>query len=127
MYIPEIYFAAVQKRNPRRMPSATESIIFERYDVFDGCLRFLRPTLTLESSLDVYEVLETPAIKPATPPLRWESCGLRVLETVGREGWRTTRRIVVNSSVGEIFEAGRSVWCVDSCKFSLEFRYRFLS
>ncbi|KAI9886489.1 MAG: hypothetical protein M1823_001739 [Watsoniomyces obsoletus] len=92
MRIPSTYFGAVAGRNPRRLPAATESVIF------DG-------------SLEQFEVLDTPALKPTTPPQQWTSCKMTLLETVGRAAWRTTRRIVFNSSCDA--DASDGLWCFD--------------
>ena len=37
MRIPSEYFSAVSRRNPCPVPAATESVIFEGYDVFSSC------------------------------------------------------------------------------------------
>ncbi|KAI9799927.1 MAG: hypothetical protein M1825_004298 [Sarcosagium campestre] len=87
MWIPESYFAAVKKRDPRQLLNATESTLFD-------------------SSVEVYEVLKASTMKPSNPRQAWQSCNVRVLETVGKEGWRTTRRLAVSSSAGE-----RRPWC----------------
>ena len=65
----------------------------------------------------VLEVLQTPTLRPTTPPLKWNSCGVRILETVGREAWRTTRRIVFNSSVDRDSSPG-GLWCFEYCTSS---------
>ncbi|KAI9754855.1 MAG: hypothetical protein M4579_004512 [Chaenotheca gracillima] len=87
MFIPESYFKAVKLREPRQMEKATESLIFE-------------------SSVTAYEALKPSTMKPTNPPQQSTSCNIRVLETTGKIGWRTTRRIVVSSSARE-----RKHWC----------------
>ncbi|KAI9723315.1 MAG: hypothetical protein M1812_001198 [Candelaria pacifica] len=89
MYIPEAYFRSVQKREPRQLQDATETLIFR-------------------SSLEIFEILKASTMKPTLPRQSWNSCDLRVLETTGKEGWRTTRRLVVSSSAGD-----RRPWCQD--------------
>ncbi|KAI9669583.1 MAG: hypothetical protein M1817_004626 [Caeruleum heppii] len=88
--VPTAYFAAIQRREPRRIPNATESVVFQ-------------------SSLEVYEILEASTMKAAHPRRAWRSCGVRILETVGKVGWRTTRRLVVNSSAGV-----QKTWCTST-------------
>ncbi len=73
-------------------------------------LRFSDPN----SSLEQFEMLDTPALKPTTPPRKWTSCKMTVLETVGREAWGTTRRLVFNSSCDP--DASDGLWCFDYCQ-----------
>ncbi|KZF21678.1 hypothetical protein L228DRAFT_157664 [Xylona heveae TC161] len=89
MYIPREYFRAVKRREPRELIDATETLIFR-------------------SALEMYETLKASTMKPWNPRRVWNSCDLRVLETSGREGWRTTRRLVISSSAAE-----RDPWCVE--------------
>lgn len=63
------------------------------------------------SSVEVFEQLKASTVKPLNPRQQSQSCDLRVLETTGLEGWRTTRRLVVSSSAGE-----RRPWSTDFCQ-----------
>ena len=87
MYIPRAYFEAVKRRLPRQLKSATETLLFSR-------------------SVEVFEMLKADTMKEMSPRQRYQSCDLRILETTCREGWRTTRRLVVSSSAGE-----QKPWC----------------
>jgi hypothetical protein len=82
MYIPKAYFTAVKRREPRELGNCTETLLFK-------------------SPIEVYEVFKVSTMKPTNPPQRWQSCDLRILETTHKEGWRTTRRMVVSSSAAE--------------------------
>lgn len=89
MYIPKAYFTAVKKREPRELENCTETLLFK-------------------SSMELYEVFKASTMKPTNPVQKWQSCDLRILETTHKEGWRTTRRIVVSSSAAE-----KVPWCID--------------
>ena len=89
MYLPRAYFEAVKRREPRSLENATETLIFNR-------------------SLEVFEKLNASTLKPTNPREVYKSCDLRVLETTGKLGWRTTRRLVISSSAGE-----KPPWCED--------------
>lgn len=89
MYIPKAYFDAVKRREPRQLQKATETLIFK-------------------SSVEVFEQLTASTMKPMNPRQKFRSCDLRVLETTTKEGWRTTRRIVMSSSAGEA-----RPWCME--------------
>lgn len=89
MDFPRTYFNAVKRREPRQMERATETLLFDR-------------------SVEVFEQLKPATLKPLNPRQQWGSCDLRVLETTGKEGWRTTRRLVISSSAGE-----KRPWCTE--------------
>ncbi|KAL8788712.1 MAG: hypothetical protein Q9213_001526 [Squamulea squamosa] len=89
MDFPRTYFNSVKRREPRQLEKATETLLFDR-------------------SLDLFEQLRPATLKPLNPRQQWRSCNLRVLETTGKEGWRTTRRLVVSSSAGE-----KRPWCTE--------------
>ena len=87
MDIPREYFKIVKRREPRELSKATETIIFE-------------------SSLEMAIELNTSTMKQLSKKSKNESCNLRILETTCKEGWRTTRRLVLSSSAAE-----RHPWC----------------
>lgn len=87
MSIPQAYFKAVRRREPRQMNHATEQLLFR-------------------GSVETVEQLQPSSMALASKKDRWTSCDLRVLETVGNIGWRTTRRLVLSSSAGE-----ETPWC----------------
>ena len=89
MYIPRAYFDAVKRREPRQFEKATETLLFK-------------------SSVEVFEQFKASTMKPMNPRQIFRSCDLRVLETTGKEGWRTTRRLVISSSAGE-----QRPWCME--------------
>ena len=89
MYIPRAYFDAVKRREPRQLGRATETLLFK-------------------SSVEVFEQLKASTMKPMSPRQVFQSCDLRVLETTCKEGWRTTRRVVISSSAGE-----PRPWCTE--------------
>ena len=89
MYIPRAYFDAVKRREPRQLGRATETLLFK-------------------SSVEVFEQLKASTMKPMSPRQVFRSCDLRVLETTCKEGWRTTRRVVISSSAGE-----PRPWCTE--------------
>ena len=89
MYIPRAYFDAVKRREPRQLGRATETLLFK-------------------SSVEVFEQLKASTMKPMGPRQVFRSCDLRVLETTCKEGWRTTRRVVISSSAGE-----PRPWCTE--------------
>lgn len=89
MYIPRAYFDAVKRREPRQFERATETLLFK-------------------SSVEVFEQLKASTMKPMSPRQIFRSCDLRVLETTSKEGWRTTRRVVISSSAGE-----PRPWCTE--------------
>lgn len=89
MYIPRAYFDAVKRREPRQFEKATETLIFK-------------------SSVEVFEQLKASTMRSMNPRQIFRSCDLRVLETTSKEGWRTTRRVVISSSAGE-----PRPWCTE--------------
>lgn len=90
MRIPRAYFDAVRRREPRQLTErATETLIFK-------------------SSVEIFEKLKASTMQPMSPRLQFRSCDLRVLETTTKEGWRTTRRLVISSSAAE-----KKPWCTD--------------
>lgn len=89
MYIPDAYFKAVKKREPRMLRNATETLLFK-------------------SSVEIFEVLKATTMKPLNPRQLSQSCDLRILETTHKEGWRASRRIVISSSA-----ADKRPWSID--------------
>ncbi|KAL8987411.1 MAG: hypothetical protein Q9169_008702, partial [Polycauliona sp. 2 TL-2023] len=89
MDFPRTYFNAVKRREPRYMERATETLLYDR-------------------SVEVFEQLKPATLKPLDSRQPWPSCDLRVLETTGKEGWRTTRRLAISSSASE-----KRPWCTD--------------
>ena len=90
MDFPRSYFNAVKRREPRQLDKATETLLYDR-------------------SVEVLEQLKPATLKPFTSRQRFRSCNLRILETTGKEGWRTTRRLVMSSSAGD-----KRAWCTES-------------
>ncbi|KAL8711963.1 MAG: hypothetical protein Q9220_003659 [cf. Caloplaca sp. 1 TL-2023] len=89
MDLPRDYFNAIKRREPRQLEKAIESVLFER-------------------SVETLEQLKPSSLQPPNPRQQYRSCNLRILETKGREGWRTTRRLVISSSAGE-----SRPWCFE--------------
>lgn len=89
MDLPRSYFDAVRRREPRQLESATETLLFDR-------------------SVEEFEQVKPSKLKPLSPRQQFRSCDLRILETTGKEGWRTTRRLVISSSAGE-----KRPWCTE--------------
>lgn len=89
MDIPRSYFNAVKRREPRQLEKATETLLFDR-------------------SVEMFEQLKPSTLQPLSPRQQFRSCDLRILETTGKEGWRTTRRLVISSSAGE-----KRPWCTE--------------
>lgn len=111
MRIPRAYFDAVKSREPRRLEKATESLIFKRQDRKSHHDHIGSPLTKSFRSVEIYERFNPSTLKRLEPPERFLSCDLRVLETTTREGWRTTRRLVISSSAAE-----KKPWLVESCK-----------
>ena len=65
-------------------------------------------TLLFKSSVEIFEQLKASTMKPMAPRQQYRSCDLRVLETTTKEGWRTTRRLVISSSAAE-----KKPWCTE--------------
>ncbi|KAL8960665.1 MAG: hypothetical protein Q9193_002669 [Seirophora villosa] len=82
MDLPRRYFNAVKRREPRQLEKATEALLFD-------------------CSVEIIEQLNPLTLKPVDPQQQLRSCNLRILETTCKEGWRTTRRLVVSSSACE--------------------------
>lgn len=80
--IPKTYFDAVWQREPIDSKDFTESIIFK-------------------SSVEMFELLKTPNMKPTNPPVCIKSCEVRILERSFGEAWRSIRRMVISPSVAE--------------------------
>lgn len=90
MRIPRVYFDAVRRREPRQLTeSATETLLFK-------------------SSVEIFEQRKASTMKPMAPRQQYRSCDIRVLETTTKEGWRTTRRLVISSSAAE-----KKPWCTE--------------
>ena len=88
--IPQAYFDAVKRREPRQLTErATETLLFK-------------------SSVEIFEQLKASTMKPMSPQQQHRSCDIRVLETTTKEGWRTTRRLVISSSAAE-----KRPWCIE--------------
>lgn len=89
MRIPRNYFKVVKRREPRHVPNATEVTLFG-------------------SSIEVVEKLKPTSMLLESRKHHWCSCDVRVLETRGKVGWKTTRRLVLSSSAGE-----ENPWCTE--------------
>ncbi|KAL8685858.1 MAG: hypothetical protein Q9218_007501 [Villophora microphyllina] len=89
MDLPRTYFNAVKRREPRSLEKATETLLFDR-------------------SVELCEQLKPATLKPFSPRQQFRACDLRILETTGKEGWRTTRRLAISSSVSE-----KRPWCTE--------------
>ncbi|KAJ5354672.1 hypothetical protein N7541_005716 [Penicillium brevicompactum] len=76
------YFDAVVQREPIDSTNFTETVIFK-------------------SSVEVFEQLNTPAMKSMNPPVMFKSCEVRILERSFGEVWRNIRRMVISSSAAE--------------------------
>ncbi|CAI7638003.1 unnamed protein product [Penicillium crustosum] len=82
--IPKTYFDAVWQREPIDAADFTESVIFN-------------------TSVDMFEQLNTPTMKSMNPPVVVKSCEMRILERSFGEAWRSIRRMVITSSAAEKF------------------------
>ena len=82
MQIPKNYFKAVQRREPRVLPRANETLIFK-------------------ASVASADELRVASMQPIDRRHQFKSCDLRILETTSNAGWRTTRRLVLSSSAAE--------------------------
>lgn len=80
--IPKTYFDAVWQREPIDATEFTESVIFN-------------------TSVDMFEQLNTPTMKSMNPPVVVKSCEMRILERSFGEAWRSIRRMVITSSAAE--------------------------
>lgn len=80
--IPKAYFDAVCQREPIDSKEFTESVIFK-------------------SSVELFEQLRIPNMKPVNPPVITKSCEVRILERSFGEAWRSTRRMVISPSAAE--------------------------
>lgn len=79
--IPKAYFDAVSQREPIDSKEFTESVIFK-------------------GSVVSFEQLNT-NMRPMNPPAITKSSEIRILERSFGEAWRSTRRMVISSSVAE--------------------------
>ncbi|KAL9009388.1 MAG: hypothetical protein Q9173_005576 [Seirophora scorigena] len=82
MNLPRSYFNAIKRREPRQLEKATEALLFD-------------------CSVETFEQLKPLTLKPVNPRQQLRSCNLQILETTCKEGWRTTRRLVVSPSACE--------------------------
>ncbi|KAL9580814.1 MAG: hypothetical protein Q9203_006151, partial [Teloschistes exilis] len=89
MDLPRTYFNAVKRREPRQLEKATE-------------------TLLSTHSVELFEQIEPSTLKPLSPRQQFQSCDVRILQTTGKQGWRTTRRLVISSSARE-----KRPWCTE--------------
>ncbi|KAF4762425.1 hypothetical protein N7455_001631 [Penicillium solitum] len=80
--IPKTYFDAVWQREPIDATEFTESVIFN-------------------TSVDMFEQLNTPTMKSMNPPFVMKFCEMRILERSFGETWRSLRRMVITSSAAE--------------------------
>ncbi|THC95419.1 hypothetical protein EYZ11_005106 [Aspergillus tanneri] len=80
--IPKAYFDAVWQREPIDSDQFSETILFR-------------------SSLESFEQLKAPTMKPMNPPMVHGSCEVRILERSFGEAWRSMRRMVISSSAAE--------------------------
>ncbi|KAL9120549.1 MAG: hypothetical protein Q9187_002895 [Circinaria calcarea] len=97
MHRPTQYFQAVKRREPRTLQRAHESLIFKRF--VKVIVRKRICYLTRISSVEMVEQLKPSTMKVMSRKHQWNSCDLRVLETTCKEGWRTTRRLILTLSV----------------------------
>ncbi|KAJ6095622.1 hypothetical protein N7486_006368 [Penicillium sp. IBT 16267x] len=77
IHIPKTYFDAVWQREPIDSKEFTESVIFK-------------------GSVEIFEHLKTPNMKPMNPPMIIRSCNVRILERSFGEAWHCTRRMVIS-------------------------------
>ncbi|KAJ5526258.1 hypothetical protein N7494_012908 [Penicillium frequentans] len=77
IHIPKTYFDAVWQREPMDSKEFTENVIFK-------------------GSVEIFEHLKTPHMKPMNPPMIIRSCNVRILERSFGEAWRCTRRMVIS-------------------------------
>ncbi|KAJ5994461.1 hypothetical protein N7451_010185 [Penicillium sp. IBT 35674x] len=77
IHIPKAYFDAVWQREPIDSKEFTENVIFK-------------------GSVEIFEHLKTPNMKPMNPPMIIKSCNVRILERSFGEAWRCTRRMVIS-------------------------------
>lgn len=77
IHIPKTYFDAVWQREPIDSKEFTETVIFK-------------------GSVEIFEHLKTPNMKPMNPPMMIRSCNVRILERSFGEVWRCTRRMVIS-------------------------------
>ncbi|KAJ5671662.1 hypothetical protein N7507_000789 [Penicillium longicatenatum] len=82
IHIPKTYFDAVWQREPIDSKEFTESVIFK-------------------GSVEVFEHLKTPNMKPMNPPMIIRSCDVRILERSFGEAWRCTRRMVISPGAAQ--------------------------
>ncbi|KAJ5923526.1 hypothetical protein N7454_008771 [Penicillium verhagenii] len=87
--IPKAYFDAVWQREPIDSKDFTESVIFK-------------------GSVEIFEHLKPPNMKPMNPPMIIKSCNVRILERSFGEAWRCTRRMVISPCVAQ-----RNPMCVE--------------
>lgn len=80
--IPSAYFHAVRQREPFDCPQFSETIVFK------DCIEF-------------FEHLRTPNMTRFNMPNVCSSCEVRILERSYGEVWRSTRRMVVCTSIAE--------------------------
>ncbi|KAJ5759178.1 hypothetical protein N7520_006334 [Penicillium odoratum] len=75
--IPRTYFDAVWRREPIDSKEFTVSVIFK-------------------GSVEIFEHLKAPSMRPMNPPVIIRSCNVRILERSFGEAWRCTRRMVIS-------------------------------
>lgn len=80
--IPKLYFDSIWAREPIDSKEFTETTIFK-------------------GSVQTFEQLKTPTMKPMNPPVIIKSCDVRILERSFGEAWCCIRRIVISPSVAE--------------------------
>ncbi|KAJ5225670.1 hypothetical protein N7468_006895 [Penicillium chermesinum] len=80
--IPKSYFDAVKQREPIDSPEFTESVVFK-------------------GSVEVWERLKAPGMKPMNSPQIIKSGEVRILEKSFAEAWQNTRRVVISPSAAE--------------------------
>ncbi|KJK60629.1 hypothetical protein P875_00053158 [Aspergillus parasiticus SU-1] len=79
---PKAYFDAVWQREPVDSDQFSETVLFR-------------------SSVENFEQLKAPTMRPMNPPVIYKSCEVRILERSYGEVWQSVRRMVISSWVAE--------------------------
>ncbi|KAE8362527.1 hypothetical protein BDV27DRAFT_159671 [Aspergillus caelatus] len=80
--LPKAYFDAVWQREPVDSDQFSEIVLFK-------------------SSVEKFEQLKAPTMRPMNPPVIHKSCEVRILERSYGEAWQSVRRMVISSWVAE--------------------------
>lgn len=87
--LPKAYFDAVWQREPVDSDQFSETVLFR-------------------SSVEKFEQLKAPTMRPMNPPVIHKSCEVRILERSYGEAWQSVRRMVISSWVAE-----QAPWCIE--------------